>query len=198
MSSKKEKILQAAFHLFARNGYNETSVATVAEQTGAAEGTIFYHFKSKEEMFLTILERIKNDISAAFERFLAEHRFDTGLDMLERTISFYLNLASTQEETFLLLHHRYPYDLATVNPVCREHLEGIYNCFVDILERAVRRGQADGSIVDATPRKKAMIIYALIDGVVRFNHDNLYHAGTLYDEVLQSCRRMLARSPMGA
>jgi len=31
----------------------------------------------------------------------------------------------------------------------------------------------------------------MIDGLVRFNTFNLYEAGTLYDELLGLCRRML-------
>ena len=40
-------------------------------------------------------------------------------------------------------------------------------------------------------RKSAWIIFAMIDGLVRFNTFSLYEAGTLYDELLGLCRRML-------
>ena len=43
--------------------------------------------------------------------------------MVEGAISYYLYLAGMKEDRFHLLHHRYPYELAAVNPVCREHLE---------------------------------------------------------------------------
>jgi AcrR family transcriptional regulator len=36
--------------------------------TGVAEGTIFYHFKNKEGLFLQILERIKEDLLGGFEQ----------------------------------------------------------------------------------------------------------------------------------
>jgi hypothetical protein len=36
-----------------------------------------------------------------------------------------------------------------------------------------------------------MIVFAMIDGLVRFNTYQLYDPGTLYDELLASCRRML-------
>jgi hypothetical protein len=35
----------------------------------------------------------------------------------------------------------------------------------------------------------------MIDGVVRFNTYNLYEAGSLYDELLAACRRMLKVNP---
>jgi hypothetical protein len=40
-----------------------------------------------------------------------------------------------------------------------------------------------------------MIVFAMIDGLVRFNSHQLYDAGALYGELLASCRRMLASTP---
>ena len=70
-------------------------------------------------------------------------------------------------------------------------MEAIYTCFIDLFENAIRAGQKDGSIVPNSTRKSAMIVFAMIDGLVRFNSHQLYDAGTLYDELLASCRRML-------
>ena len=59
---KKDAILQAATFLFARKGYKDTAMGELSRMTGAAEGTIFYHFKNKQEIFLTILRNLKEDI----------------------------------------------------------------------------------------------------------------------------------------
>jgi AcrR family transcriptional regulator len=189
--SRKIEILKAATSLFANKGFKETSMSEVAAMAGAAGSTIFYHFKTKEDIFLAILKNIKDEILLEFEAYISRHQFSNGLEMLESTVSFYLNLASARREPFMLLHHRFPYDLAIVNSTCREHLEAIYVCFIDLFERAIRLGQEDGSIVQTSARKSAMIIFAMIDGLVRFDTFSLYEAGTLYDELLGLCRRML-------
>jgi hypothetical protein len=36
-----------------------------------------------------------------------------------------------------------------------------------------------------------MIIFGMVDALVRFNTYNLYDAGALYDELINSCRRIL-------
>jgi AcrR family transcriptional regulator len=189
--SKKNEILKAATSLFANKGFKETSMAEVAVMSGTAGSNIFYHYKTKEDIFLAILKSTKDELLREFETFLGQHSFADGLSMLENFISFYLNLAGRRQELFMLLHHRFPYELAAVNPVCRDHLEAIYNCFVELFERAIRVGQADGSVISSSARKSAMIVFAMIDGLVRFNTYQLYDAGTLYDELLASCRRML-------
>jgi AcrR family transcriptional regulator len=189
--SKKQIILQAAARLFSERGFKETPMAELSKLSGAAEGTIFYHFKNKEELFVAILEDMRKTITEEYERYVREKEFQDGLEMVEGALLFYLQLASQLDDRFLLLHRHDPYELAEVNRDCRRHLEAIYNCFVDIFERAVIRGQQDGSITEMPPRKAAMLLFTMVDGLVRFETYNLYDAGALYRELIESCRRML-------
>jgi AcrR family transcriptional regulator len=189
---KKQMILDVATVLFSQKGFNETPISEISKLTGAAEGTIFYHYKTKEGLFLAILEDFKNSIVTEFQRYLEEHKFDYGIQMMEGIISFYLYLSGSMEDRFLLLHRHYAYALSANNIQCREYLEAIYNYLIEIFEKAILLGQEDGSIdQDVHPRKTAMIIFAMVDALVRFNTYNLYNAGALYDELIKSCRRIL-------
>ncbi len=40
-------------------------------------------------------------------------------------------------------------------------------------------------------RKTSLILLSMVDGIVRFKMYNLYDSGTLYDEIIEACRRML-------
>ena len=192
---KKDIILQTALQMFARKGFKDSSMAELSKSTGAAEGTIFYHFKTKQDIFLEILKTAREEILSEFNRYTESKHFESGIDKMEDAISFYLYLAGLKEDFFMLLHRRYPYELAEINPVCREYLESIYNCFVDIFEQAILAGQADGSIAAVPARKTAMIVFSMVDGLVRFRLYNLYDAGALYNELIASCRRMLENKP---
>jgi len=193
--SKKQAILDIATKLFAKNGFKDTSMAEISKVTGAAQGTIFYHFNNKEELFLSILEEFKRGIIDEFDRYVGERKCETGLDMIEDAISFYLYLSGAMEDRFLLLHRHDAYELAQGNTICRQNLEGIYDSILDIFEKAVLLGQEDGSIEDMPARKTALIIFAMVDGLVRFNTYKLYDAGGLYNELIASCRRMLKNKP---
>ena len=190
-TSKKEAVLNAATFLFANKGFNETSMTEVAKMAHIANATIFYHFKTKEDLFLAVLENVKKGIINAFEAYFKEKKFDSGLDMMMGAISFYLYLAGSKEECFLLLHRHHSYKLAEDNPICRNHLEDIYNCLVDIFERALVLGQQDGSVSVISARKTALILLSMVDGIVQFKHNNLYDAGALYNDLMVLCRRMV-------
>lgn len=189
--SKKESIIRAATILFSKRGFENTRMSEISRMTGAAEGTIFYHFKNKEDLFLAILEQFRQEIMGDFDRYLGEMKFETGMEMVEGCISFYLSLADTMEDRFLLLHRHDAYELARVNSACKGHLEAVYNGLIGIFEKALVRGQADGSISPMPANKIAMIIFLMVDGLVRFNTYKLYDAGALYDDLLSSIHRIL-------
>jgi hypothetical protein len=73
-------------------------------------------------------------------------------------------------------------------------LEAIYECLVSIFERAVLTGKEDGSIEVEQPRKTALIIFSMIDGIVRFKTYNLYDASALINEIIISCRKILQKT----
>lgn len=193
--SKKQAILEVATKLFSKNGFKDTSMADLANVIGTAQGTIFYHFNSKEQLFLAVLKSVKERIIDEFKGHLREKEYKTGLDMVEDAVSFYVYLAGAMEDQFLLLHRHDAYELAQENTICRQNLEDIYNSILDIFEKAVLLGQEDGSIEDMPARKTALIIFAMVDGLVRFNTYKLYDAGGLYNELIASCRRILQNKP---
>jgi AcrR family transcriptional regulator len=58
--TKKKQIMSVATKLLSLKGYKDTSMAELAKITGVAQGTIFYHYNSKEELFLAISGRLQN------------------------------------------------------------------------------------------------------------------------------------------
>ncbi|UUM30064.1 TetR/AcrR family transcriptional regulator [Vibrio japonicus] len=46
----RERILNAAWTLFAENGYEETTTRQIAREAGVADGTVFSHFPTKLDM----------------------------------------------------------------------------------------------------------------------------------------------------
>jgi AcrR family transcriptional regulator len=189
--TRKQIIVEAAARLFSDKGFKDTSIAELAAATGVAEGTIFYHFKTKEHLLVHILEELHEQIGAEIEEFHQRETTASGLDRVEETISFYLYLATKMEDRFLLLHRHYPHRLAETNPVCRTSLEEIYSGIIDTFERAIVAGQQDGTICPRSARKLALLVFTMVDGLVRFRHFNLYDASALHGEMISACRRML-------
>jgi TetR/AcrR family transcriptional regulator len=73
----KEKILDACFHVFARYGYANTSTTMLAEAAGISKALVFHHFKSKKELYLSVLDRCieKGRIEMGFDTLLEHQDF---------------------------------------------------------------------------------------------------------------------------
>jgi AcrR family transcriptional regulator len=157
-----------------------------------AHGTIFYHFKNKEELFLAILKAFETEVIREHQNRYSGLDGADGIRQMENAVSFYLELAGQMADRFLLLHRHDAYEFSQINPSCRQHLESIYDCFIGLFEGAIDAGQADGTIDrHLSARKTALLVFTMVDGLVRFATYNLYDAGSLYGELIASLRRML-------
>ncbi|MFA9560028.1 TetR/AcrR family transcriptional regulator [Evansella sp. AB-rgal1] len=52
---RRRQLMDSALEEFATNGYYATKIASIVERTGVAQGTFYWHFKSKKEIALAIL-----------------------------------------------------------------------------------------------------------------------------------------------
>src|SRR5690348_13263244 len=52
----RERILQAAFTVLSRQGYENTSIKDIAQEAGVAQGMVHYHFKWKQQLVLAVPE----------------------------------------------------------------------------------------------------------------------------------------------
>ena len=88
----RERILQAAFDVLSREGYENTSIKQIAEQAGVAQGLVHYYFKSKQRLVMAVLQFVcqKLDLGvqgeagalAAFEDTKQKIRDDRGSNAL--------------------------------------------------------------------------------------------------------------------
>src|ERR1043165_5706292 len=84
-----ERIVAAAVKLFYAEGIRRVSVDAVAEKAGVTKRTLYYHFKSKDDLIAAYLEARDQPNLAQFRRWFAET--DGGL--AEKTKAIFDNLA---------------------------------------------------------------------------------------------------------
>ncbi|GAF84519.1 unnamed protein product, partial [marine sediment metagenome] len=53
---RKEQILGAAKHIFAKNGFRRTKIEQISEHLGVGKGTLYRYFEDKKTLFLAVFE----------------------------------------------------------------------------------------------------------------------------------------------
>ena len=92
-AERKNEILDAAAELFAAKGYEETSTGDILDHVGIARGTLYYHFKSKEDILDALIDRVNGILIARAKEAAA----DRSLPVVERLIRTIMSLNVTGE-----------------------------------------------------------------------------------------------------
>jgi AcrR family transcriptional regulator len=182
LGSSRERLLDAAVRVFARDGYSGTSIDRIAAEAGLSKGAVYWNFASKEELFFALLdERIDRRIRALFE---------VGEDPApeqpaEGQVSAALAAVLEQERELVVLFHEYS-AMAVRDPRLRERYVQRNVMLRDGLARAfeARVEALDGSpAVDA--QELATAVIALADGlsVERLTEPEVVSEG-LFGEIL--------------
>jgi len=61
-NDKKDRILDAAVRVFARNGFFNSKVSEIAKEANVADGTIYLYFKSKDDILISLFEEKMSQI----------------------------------------------------------------------------------------------------------------------------------------
>lgn len=68
----KQKILRAAEQLFARQGYDATSVDQIAARARVNKALIYYYFKNKQALLAALFDELSADVVSLFDAVLAD------------------------------------------------------------------------------------------------------------------------------
>jgi AcrR family transcriptional regulator len=78
-AATRERLLRAAIGIVARDGLAAATTAAIAAEAGVAEGTLYRHFDSKDDLLIAAYRQMKNEVFV-----LAAEGVDTSLPPPER------------------------------------------------------------------------------------------------------------------
>lgn len=114
----REQLLQAAEKIFVRDGYEGAELGEIASLAGKTKGAIYAHFKSKEDIFLALIEQRTVHYRAQMADMLAgSTSVEENVEVLR---TFYLNLLDDSAWSLLFLEFKL---YAIRHPESREKLQ---------------------------------------------------------------------------
>ncbi|MCM3785098.1 TetR/AcrR family transcriptional regulator [Neobacillus mesonae] len=85
----KKDIAHQSKELFAQKGYHATSMEDICHATGRSKGSIYYHFKSKEELFIHLIKLNNEEWVEAWHK--KEEQYDTVIQKLYALADHYVD-----------------------------------------------------------------------------------------------------------
>ena len=139
----RDKLLDVAEEVFAEHGYYDTAVDEIVEKSGMSKGAVYFHFPSKERLFLAVMDQMGKRLVKRVEREIATltdpvERLDMAMETAVRTLTRHKTLAK------LLLVKGY-----SMGPSFAKRRQEIMGRFAEMTEELIREAQGNESVVDA-------------------------------------------------
>ena len=159
----RDEILKAAMHLFANRGFHETSMSEVAREAHVSKALIFWHFKTKEELFVAVLNRL---LEPYFIDFAEEAGVLDERAQIRKLVEFYLdfvrdNASSVRFFLAQMLHDQ------RFSEGLNEQVLKIYSGYRGMLVELIARAQQKGlCTLRFTPQAAAGFLLSALNGIL--------------------------------
>ena len=158
---KREAILRAATHVFARKGFFNSKVSDIATEAGIADGTVYLYFKSKDEILHSIFDRAMADFIAEGKREIGS--IEGPVEKLRRIAELHLERLGADRDLAIV----FQVELRGSTKFMQEFSAAGFAEYLDIIKRTVEQGQKSGEFrTDIKPVTCAKILYGALDEMV--------------------------------
>jgi AcrR family transcriptional regulator len=158
-------VLAAARRLFARKGYQRSTMVEIAAASQLALGTLYQLFPSKEAILRRLLEEYMDGLIAEVRDALAGT--DDAQLQLERIVRTQLEFSHRNVDVLrLYLSGWIGYEF-NVRRQFGERIDTRYDEYLGLLAAVFRRGSRDGIFVAEPPRRLAIALAGMIHALIR-------------------------------
>lgn len=160
-----ETILACALDLFVGNGYRATTIDVIAAKAGVTKGAIYFYFRTKEAILLTLLEQAEEYVVAPIESHLAEAGPKAD-DKFVRFIHSQSQLGVTRPQHVLLLI-LVSIEFRGAGNDIEARVRAIYRRLYGHIEQIIQLGQSQGIFRrDLASPELTAVVMAGHDGVL--------------------------------
>lgn len=135
---RKNEILDVAERLFGTKGFDSTSTTDILNEIGIARGTLYYHFKSKEEILDAMIDRMTNRLIEKAEAIAARKE----ISVLQRLtmMMLVLNVSDSNFHQELLEQVHKPQNALMHQKMERSLLAGINPMITALIKEGIEQG----------------------------------------------------------
>ena len=135
---RKNEILDVAERLFVTNGFDNTSTNDILNEIGIARGTLYYHFKSKEEILNAMIERITGQLVEKSKEIVNQKNISVDQRLKKMILTLNLSNDNFSHEILELVHK--PQNALMHQKMQERVLSGITPLITGLIEECIVQG----------------------------------------------------------
>jgi AcrR family transcriptional regulator len=156
----RSRIIREAASEFARLGFEQTNINTIAEQAGIGKGTIYLYFENKRELFLAMLRQIAHAQLASIRAALASD--GTLHERLKRLFLAFVQLANEDADSFNV----HMSALYGVNRAFKTEATKLLRDYIAVIALTLEESRIRGEIKSTDIEATALMVLTLTESYV--------------------------------
>lgn len=160
--STKSRIVKAAWNLFYKKGYEQTTVEDIISASKTSKGTFYHYFKGKEALL--------NSLSDLFDE-----KYEELAAVIDPAMSAYDKLLYLNHELFYMIETSVDIDLlaflysSQLTTKGKKSLSDSKRFYFKWITEILEDGLADGEFKDTSSAKELMKIYAMFERALLYD-----------------------------
>jgi len=161
----KETIIRESTKLFLANGFRGTSVKEITKAAGIGRGTLYWYFKSKDEILTSVIERWEEEFVQGLIKAVGDRKGD--FTAKYKAFHKYATEFARDERELALVFNTLLNEIVGTNSEPERVVKAVYERYRRFLESMIVDGKKDGSVkADLDPLLYAHVIIASHTGML--------------------------------
>lgn len=163
--ARREQILSAARRCFIESGFHPTRMDDIARAAGLSKGGVYFHFKSKQEVFDSLVqEEFENSMAFLASVTREERPISEKMQSIAQHYMQYFSQAPEAPRFFIVMG-----EMALRDEALAGRLLEMQKAFVEQIAQLLQEGIEAGMIRPVNARTLGAVLKALLDGVEGLN-----------------------------
>ncbi len=159
---RRHQIVQTVRRIVATHGMASFTIQELAREVGVSEGAIYRHFKSKDDILLSLIQEIERNLQQAISD--SARPKDGALDQLKHLMQrHFSSLERRNGVSFVVISEALSFADAQVKHATRQMVEHYLERIESILKAGAEQGEYDGRI---DTKAAALMYFGMIQGSV--------------------------------
>ena len=165
---RKNEILDVAERLFGTKGFDNTSTSDILNEIGIARGTLYYHFKSKEEILDAMITRMTERLAGKAKMIAARKDVDVLQRFTMMILALNVNDSSGRE---LLEQAHKPQNALMHQKMEQSMLSGINPILTDLIKEGTAKGICQTDYPEEVAEMTFLYANTVFDGLMEHSEE---------------------------
>lgn len=162
--ARREEILAAAEGLFSKNGFFKTGMAEIAEAAQFAMGTLYKFFKSKEDIYISLVESKSEEMLQQLERSI--RKAHSAPDKIREVIRVKLAFADQNRDFFRIYVSEWSGFEWTIKSAFGEGVWKRYLAQIELVANLIKEGIKTGEFQKLNPRDASLALHGMLNSTI--------------------------------